>query len=77
MKVHRAAIIKQGRIHGNPVADSWAGAVKQKLLAIQKCHGRTDQPADGPTNTARRNVACLRLITRLKACLGRYIAIYW
>ena len=39
--------IKQGRIHGNPVADSWAGAVIQKSLRIQKCYrptdGRTDQ----------------------------------
>ena len=25
---------KQGRIHGNPVADGWAGAVMRKLLAI-------------------------------------------
>ena len=33
---------KQGRIHGNTVADGWAGAVMQKLLGIQKC--------DGPTN---------------------------
>ena len=28
---------KQGRIHGNPVADGWAGAVPQKPLGIQKC----------------------------------------
>ena len=27
---------KQGRIHGNPVADGWAGAVMQKPLGIQK-----------------------------------------
>ena len=26
--------IKQGRIHGNPVADGWAGAVMRKLLGI-------------------------------------------
>ena len=25
-------IQKQGRIHGNPVADGWAGAVMQKPL---------------------------------------------
>ena len=25
---------KQGRIHGNPVADGWAGAVMRKPLAI-------------------------------------------
>ena len=30
----RMILIKQGRIHGNPVADSWAGAVMQKQLAI-------------------------------------------
>ena len=39
--------IKQGRIHGNPVADGWAGAVMRKSLGIQKCdrptNGRTDQ----------------------------------
>ena len=34
---------KQGWIHSNPVADSWAGAVMQKPLAIQKCDGRTDR----------------------------------
>ena len=45
----------QGRIHGNPVADGWAGAVVQKLPRIQKCDGRmdgrtyrhTDRPTDG------------------------------
>ena len=29
--------INQGQIHGNPVADSWAGAVMQKPHGIQKC----------------------------------------
>ena len=33
---------KQGQIHGNPVADNWAGAVMQKLPVIQKCDGRLD-----------------------------------
>ena len=28
---------EQGRIHGNPVADGWAGAVMRKPLGIQKC----------------------------------------
>ena len=32
---------KQGRIHGNPVAECWAGAVMQKPLAIQICDGQT------------------------------------
>ena len=35
--------VKQGRIHGNPVADSWAGAVMQKPLGIQKFERRTDR----------------------------------
>ena len=37
---------KQGRIHGNPVADSWVGAVIQKLIAsleIFVTDGRTDR----------------------------------
>ena len=33
----------QGRIHGKPVADGWAGALMRKPIAIQKCDGRTDQ----------------------------------
>ena len=40
---------KQGRIHGNPVEDGWAGAVPQKLLRIQKCDGRADRRMDLPT----------------------------
>ena len=36
---------KQGRIHGNPVADVWAGAVVRKPLGIQKCY-----VTDGPTD---------------------------
>ena len=39
-------LLKQGWIHGNPVADGWVGAVMQKPLGIQKCDG----PMDGPTN---------------------------
>ena len=34
---------KKGRIHGNPVADGWAGAVMLKPLAIQKYFGPTDR----------------------------------
>ena len=52
---------EQGRIHGSPVADGWAGAVMRKPLGIQKCDGRTDGPTDGPTDTARCRVACPRL----------------
>ena len=44
---------KQGRIHGNPVGDGWAGAVMQKQLGIQKCDGWTDGPIYLPTDTAR------------------------
>ena len=40
---------KQGRIHGNPVADDWAGAVMRKPIAIQKCYGGTDGRTDRPT----------------------------
>ena len=35
---------EQGRIHGNPVADGWAGWAMQKPLGIQKCDGPTDLP---------------------------------
>ena len=38
--------MKQGRIHGNPVADGWAGAVMRKQLANQKCDIPTDQRMD-------------------------------
>ena len=38
----------KNQIHGNPVADGWAGAVMQKTFGIQKCDGRTDGPTDGP-----------------------------
>ena len=41
--------LKQGRIHGNPVADDWAGAVMRKPLEIQKCEGRTNGPIYRPT----------------------------
>ena len=47
------SVLKQGRIHGNPVADSWAGAVMWKPLRIQKCDGRTDLSTYLPTDTAR------------------------
>ena len=47
-------LLKQGRIHGNPVADGWAGAVMPKPLAIQKCDewmdGPTDRRTDRPTD---------------------------
>ena len=45
----RIAKVEQGRIHGNTVADGWAGAVMQKPLAIQKYFGRTDVPTYRPT----------------------------
>ena len=40
--------MKQGRIHGNPVADGWAGAVMQKPLAILEIFP-TDLPTYRPT----------------------------
>ena len=43
-------LIKQGRIHDNPVVDDWVGAVMQKPLGIQKCDGRTDIPNYQPTD---------------------------
>ena len=33
---------KQGWIHGNPVADVWAGAVMRKPLKIHEFHRRMD-----------------------------------
>ena len=51
---------KQGRIHGNPVADGCAGAVMRKPLAILEIFV-TDGRTDGPTDTARCRVACPRL----------------
>ena len=44
---------QQGRIHDNPVADGWAGAVMPIPLEVQKC----DLPTDLPTDTARCRVA--------------------
>ena len=32
---------KKGRIHGNPAADGWAGAIMRKPQGIQKCDGHT------------------------------------
>ena len=64
--------MKQGRIHGNPVADGWAGAVMRKLLVIQKCDGRTDGRTDRPTDTARCRVAC----PRLKSVGENFICLY-
>ena len=40
----RELFYEQGQIHGTSVADGWAGAIMQKLLAIQKCYQRTDGP---------------------------------
>ena len=49
LKIYKRTSLKQSRIHGNTVADGWAGAVMQKLLGIQKCDGQTDRPTDRPT----------------------------
>ena len=44
-----AHMTEQGRIHGNPVADGLAGAVR-KPLRIQECDGPTDRRTDLPTD---------------------------
>ena len=49
---------EQGRIHGNPVADGWAGALMRKPLAIQKCDGRTDRLTDGPIRQGVESCVC-------------------
>ena len=41
---------KQGQIHGEKVADSWAGAVMRKLPGIQECDGPTNEPTNQPTD---------------------------
>ena len=48
------AMVKQGRVHGNLVADSWVGAEMQKPLAYMKY---------GPTDTARCTKARQHSIT--------------
>ena len=65
-RVPTVPIIKQDRIHGNPVVYDWAGAVVQKPLGIPKCFGM-DGRTDGRTNTARCRVATnkTKLRTRL------------
>ena len=47
---------KQGRIHGNPVADGWAGAVSHKPLAIHKHFGRRDGRRDRPTRQGEESL---------------------
>ena len=37
---------KKGQIHGNPVADGWAGTVMQKMFGIQQNLLLTCQPTD-------------------------------
>ena len=51
-----AGDLKQGWINGNPITNSWAGAVMQKPLRIQIGYGTdgltdglTDLPTDRPT----------------------------
>ena len=43
-KTNDNVLKKQGRIHGNPVAGGWAGAVMRNPIGIQKCYRRTDRP---------------------------------
>ena len=49
LAVKMVSHLEQGRIHGNPVADGWAGAVMQKPLGFQKCDGPTDLLTYRPT----------------------------
>ena len=42
-------INQKGQIHGNPVADGWAGAVMRKPLANQKSDVPTYRPTYQPT----------------------------
>ena len=67
---------QQGRIHGIPVADGWAGAVMRKPLAIQKYFGYFGW-TDRRTDTARFRVACPRLNspTRLRFTMKHYYII--
>ena len=41
-------LLKQGRIHGNAVAEGWAGAVTRKPLAILTIF-QTDRRTDRPS----------------------------
>ena len=47
---------KQGRIHGNPVAEGWAGAKNRSEFKDV-----TDRSPDLPTDTARCRIPCPRL----------------
>ena len=41
---------KQGRIHGIPVADGWAGARMRVFTLCDRFQLERDGPTDGPTN---------------------------
>ena len=43
-------LYEQGRIHGNPVADGWAGAIMRKPLGFQQNVLQTYRPTNLPTN---------------------------
>ena len=53
---------KQSQIHGNSVADGWAGAVMQKPHGIKNV-------TDGRTDTTSCRVACPRLKRKEKSGL--------
>ena len=48
---------QQGRIHGNPVADGWAGAVMQNRSEFKNV---TDRPSDRPTAIAGCRVSATK-----------------
>ena len=68
-------ITKQGRIHGNPVADGWAGAVIQRPIASLEIFV-TDGRTDGPTDTVRCRVACPRLKREWNVLEIKYLVIH-
>ena len=55
--------VKQGRIHGSPVAGGWAGAV----MAIRSLETMVDQPTDRPTDRPTDTVAYRSRCPRQKA----------
>ena len=57
--------MKQGRIHGNPVADGWAGAVMRKPLGIQQGRIHGNPVADGWAG------AVMRKPLEIQKCDGR------
>ena len=62
--------IKQGRIHGNPVADGLAGAVMRKPLTIQKGYG-TNRRRDGRTDRHGKVQSCVSATENMQLLSSR------